>query len=209
MSQSSVVLPAGFVDLQDVIPDLVVDLAYFSDDNFVGEAIDGYHANRALLSHAAATALSRVQTALHAFGLGLKIFDAYRPQQAVNHFLRWAQQEGHEQGRERFYPGLDKTTLFREGYVATRSSHTRGSTVDLTIIDLATGVELDMGSEFDFFSPVSWPSFQDLPVHQRANRLLLRHLMLAQGFLPFDQEWWHFTLGNEPWPDTWFDFPIA
>ncbi|MCY0967035.1 M15 family metallopeptidase [Parathalassolituus penaei] len=208
MSLSAVNIPEGFVDLQDLMPDLVVALAYYSDDNFVGERIDGYEANRALLSRPAAEAVQKVQAALAAFGLGLKILDAYRPQQAVDHFLRWARQDGHEQGRERFYPGLDKATLFREGYVATHSSHTRGSTVDLTIIDLATGQELDMGSEFDFFSTVSWPEYLDLTPNQRANRLLLQNLMLEQGFLPFAQEWWHFTLANEPWPDTWFDFPI-
>lgn len=201
-------LPAGFVDLADVIPDLRVALAYYGSDNFVGATIDGYGANRALLSAPAAAALALVQAELGRFGLGLKIFDAYRPQRAVDHFQRWAREPGQDQGQARFFPHLSKQTLFQEGYLATRSSHTRGSTVDLTIVDLASAAELDMGTEFDFFSPLSWPGSLDVTPAQRSHRLLLQQLMVRHGFEPFDHEWWHFTFANEPWPDRWFDFPI-
>jgi zinc D-Ala-D-Ala dipeptidase len=209
MSSQPPRLPEGFVSLEEIIPTLCVALAYYHTDNFVGQRIDGYQANRALLTYPAAQALKAVQHELQAFGLGLKIFDAYRPQQAVDHFIRWAHDLSDTHTRSRFYPELEKQRLFAEGYLACHSSHTRGSTVDLTLIDLASGNELDMGTEFDYFSRKSWPDYRDISPQQRANRMLLQQLMVKHGFSAFAQEWWHFTLGNEPYPDTWFDFPIC
>jgi zinc D-Ala-D-Ala dipeptidase len=209
MSSQPFCLPEGFVSLEAIIPTLCVALAYYHTDNFVGQRIDGYQANRALLTDPAAQALKAVQHELQPFGLGLKIFDAYRPQQAVDHFIRWAHDLSDTHTRSRFYPELEKQRLFAEGYLACHSSHTRGSTVDLTLIDLASGNELDMGTEFDYFSRKSWPDYQDISPQQRTNRMLLQQLMVKHGFTTFAQEWWHFTLGNEPYPDTWFDFPIC
>lgn len=204
-------LPQGFVDLKEVIPDVVVDLRYFGRHNFVGERIDGYLAPRAILSREAADALAEVQEELRSFGLGLKVFDAYRPQRAVDHFVRWAADVSDTRTKAEFYPDVAKADLFEEEYVAARSSHTRGSTVDLTLVGRAAPgsvVELEMGSRFDFFGPASWPMYADIPARARAHRLLLRSLMTKHGFEPYPREWWHFTLRGEPFPDTWFDFPV-
>jgi len=204
-------LPPGFVDLTEVIPDIVLDLRYFDRNNFVGERIDGYLAPRAILSRDAANALAKVQEELRPSGLGLKIFDAYRPQRAVGHFVRWAKDGSDTRTKAVFYPNVEKADLFEQGYVSARSSHTRGSSVDLTLVDfMATGraEELDMGSPFDFFGPVSWPTHLEIPAQARANRLLMRTLMTKHGFEPYPREWWHFTLRDEPFPDTWFDFPV-
>jgi D-alanyl-D-alanine dipeptidase len=204
-------LPSGFVYLDAVIPDIHVDLRYSGSHNFVGQRVDGYLAPRAILSREAAAALAQVQAELRPFGLGLLVFDAYRPQRAVDHFVRWAQDLQDTRTKAEFYPGVAKQDLFREVYIAARSSHSRGSTVDLTVVALnappADG-GLDMGTGFDFFGPESWPDYPDLTPAQRAHRLLLRTLMLKHGFRPYPKEWWHFTLADEPFPDTWFDFPV-
>ena len=204
-------LPPGFVDLTEVIPDIVVDLRYYDRNNFVGERIDGYLAPRAILSREAANALAKVQEELRPSGLGLKVFDAYRPQRAVEHFVRWAEDVSDTRTKAEFYPDVGKADLFEQGYVSARSSHGRGSTVDLTLVGVATtgrAVELDMGSPFDFFGPVSWPLHLEIPAPARAHRLLLRSLMTKHGFKPYPREWWHFTLRDEPFPDTWFNFPV-
>lgn len=204
-------LPEGFVDVQSVIPDIVVDLKYYTDHNFVGRRVDGYLAPRCIVSQAAAAALAQVQQALRPFGLGLKVFDAYRPQRAVDHFVRWAADLADTRTKAEFYPDIEKNTLFKDGYIASRSSHSRGSTVDLTIVSLVgetAGRELDMGTAFDFFGQASWPHFAGLPAVQRANRMLLSVLMQQHGFKPYREEWWHFTLQNEPFPETYFDFPV-
>jgi D-alanyl-D-alanine dipeptidase len=201
-------LPAGFLDATAVVDGLVVDMRYFGSDNFVGEKIDGYERPRCLLSAQAAHALAAVQRDLVTRGLGLKVFDCYRPQQAVAHFVRWAQNVD-DVGRKRdFYPEVDKHDLFKDGYIAERSSHSRGSTLDLTLVRRADGHELDMGSSFDFFSPKSWPSDQSVSAEAQKNRALLGEAMRRGGFRPYDREWWHFTLINEPFPDTYFDFPV-
>lgn len=205
----SVAASHGFVDIGSLEVGIVTEIRYFTDDNFVGARIDGYGAARALATREAAMALVAVQTELQPFGLGLKIFDAYRPQQAVDHFVRWAEDLQAISMKARYYPGVDKANLFRDGYIAARSGHTRGSTVDLTLIDLESGVELDMGTAWDFFDPLSWPGSQGVTPQQRANRLLLRSAMLAQGFRPLAEEWWHFTLSDEPFPDTYFNFPLT
>lgn len=196
--------------MDEAIPSLQLDIRYFSNNNFIGEPIAGYLQPKAILTREAALALGSVQKDLADFELGLKIFDAYRPQRAVDHFIRWAKDLQDERMKKEYYPEVDKRTLFKEGYIAARSGHSRGSTVDLTIISLntATNEEIDMGSHFDFFGPVSWPNSPVPTADQRAHRQLLRLLMEKHGFVPYPQEWWHFTLKNEPYPETYFDFPI-
>lgn len=198
----------GFLYVDELVPDLHVDLKYCTTDNFLGEPVDGYEAPRIIATERAARALADVQAELARFDLGLWIFDAYRPQRAVNHFIRWARDETDTSTQRRFYPGRHKQQLFEEGYVARRSSHTRGSTFDLTVAGSRDGVRLDMGTEFDFFGPASWPEWPGATPEQKRNRLLLRGIMGKHGFAPHDYEWWHFTLEDEPFPDTYFDFPI-
>lgn len=204
-------LPPGFVYVETIIPDINVELRYYTDHNFVGKRVEGYLKPRCILTRKAAESLLKVQEELKPFGLGLKVFDAYRPQQAVDHFVRWAANLKDTRTKAEFYPDVDKANLFRDGYIAAKSSHSRGSTVDLTIVSLQAGTkgkELDMGSGFDFFSPASWPYFPGLSPDQRANRLLLHTLMKKHGFEPYPEEWWHFTLKKEPFPKTYFNFPI-
>jgi D-alanyl-D-alanine dipeptidase len=201
-------LPAGFVYLDETVPDVRLELRYAGSHNFLGTKVEGYEAPRAILSRQAAAALAGVQAELKPFGLGLKIFDAYRPQRAVDHFARWARDLADVRMKPEFYPAVDKKDLFADGYIAARSGHSRGSTVDLTLAVLADGAELDMGTAFDFFSPGSWPEATGIPPAARAHRLLLRTLMEKHGFVPYEREWWHFTLRNEPFPDTYFDFPV-
>jgi D-alanyl-D-alanine dipeptidase len=198
-------LPPGFVYLDEAVPGIAVELRYITENNFLGTPVDGYEAPRCILSGSAARALKNVQTALAAFGLGLKVFDAYRPQRAVDHFVRWAKDLEDTRMKAEYYPAVDKKHLFRDGYIAARSSHTRGSTVDLTIISLDTGQALDMGSGFDFFGPASWPDNPGMTHAQRAHRMLLQTIMRQSGFSHYAQEWWHFTLKEEPFPDTYFD----
>jgi D-alanyl-D-alanine dipeptidase len=200
--------PDSFVALRSVIPDLVVELRYFSSNNFIGRPIEGYEANTVLITEAAARALQGVQEDLAVQGLGLKVFDAYRPQRAVDDFVRWAADSNDLLMKQQYYPSLEKSELFPGGYIAERSGHSRGSTVDLTLVRLANSQELDMGSPYDFFDPVSWPSDISITAQQQANRLKLREAMLANGFRPLDTEWWHFTLEGEPYTDTYFDFPV-
>lgn len=209
MSRSS--LPAGFVRLSEFAPSIVLDIKYFGSDNFMGEPTRGYHAPEAILSLPAAQALKKVQASLEPLDLSLKIFDAYRPKQAVEHFLNWEKTPENPQLAQRFYPDLKKHDLFERGYIASRSSHTRGSTCDLTIVAKTHSdwQELDMGSEFDFFGAASAYEYKAATVTQRANRLLLRTLMERCGFKGFYLEWWHFTLNNEPYPNQYFDFPVS
>jgi D-alanyl-D-alanine dipeptidase len=200
--------PDDFVDLTDVIPGLVIEQRYFGSNNFIGRPIAGYEANVVYLTRPAASALRDVQQDLAAEGLGLKVFDGYRPQRAVDDFMRWAADPGATSMKAAYYPDVDKSELIPKGYIAERSGHSRGSTVDLTLIELATGEEVDMGSPFDFFDPVSWPSSTAVPESARANRMHLRELMLRHGFDPLEEEWWHFTLHDEPYPNSYFDFPV-
>lgn len=201
-------LPEGFVYLKDIIPDIDIELRYYSDDNFVGSRIDGYLASRCIITEEAALALQKVQSDLQTFGLGLKVYDAYRPQSAVNHFVRWAEHVEDTKMKSAYYPDVLKENLFEEGYIAEKSSHSRGSTVDVTIISLNTREELDMGSGFDFFGIESWPDHPHINASQRAHRMLLQVLMSRHGFTHYDKEWWHFTLRKEPFPDQYFDFFI-
>ena len=201
-------LPAGFVYVDEAIPKAVIDARYAGSNNFVGVPVDGYRVRRVVLSDAAVTALKQVAAALEPFGLGIKVFDGYRPQRAVDHFVRWAADLKDQRTKAEYYPRVAKENLFRDGYIAEKSGHSRGSTLDLTLINLADGVELPMGTPFDFFGPESWPSYRDLDPAARANRALLQQAMVRFGFRPLREEWWHFTLGNEPWPDRYFDFPV-
>lgn len=205
-------LPEAFADLREVIPSLAVDLRYTGADNFVGEPVDGYQAPRPILTWEAAWALRAVQTELQPFGLGLKIYDAYRPHRATAHFLRWARDLADTRSRAAYHPRVAKADLFKEGYLGERSAHSRGSTVDLTLVRREgphPGPELDMGTRFDFFDPASWPDSWEVPIQARANRLLLRKVMEGHGFYGMREEWWHFTLVHEPFPEALFDFLVA
>lgn len=201
-------LPKGFVYVRDIIPDLDVELRYFSKNNFVGDTINGYNANILILTKPTAEALKKVQDELQEQNLCLKIYDGYRPQQAVNHFVAWAKILNDTIQKTTFYPNVDKRNLFKEGYIASHSGHSRGSTVDLTIIDGNTQEPLDMGSSFDFFGHESWINYEGLTKVQKQNRQLLQSVMLKHGFRGYAREWWHFTLRNEPFPNTYFDFEI-
>lgn len=199
-----------FVLLTDIVPDVILEVRYFSTYNFVGARIDGYEEPCILITRQAALALKAVSDEARALGYRLKIYDAYRPQRAVDHFVRWAEDADDLSMKHVFYPEVDKHCLFDEGYICRKSGHSRGSTVDLTLVDEKTGKELDMGGAFDYFGRLSHPDYAEgLTQNQIANRMLLRKLMLGNGFCPLDTEWWHFTLENEPYPDTYFDFPVS
>jgi D-alanyl-D-alanine dipeptidase len=200
----------NFVELRMYIPTINLDIRYFTTDNFVGAPIDGYKSPKALLSVQGANALRNVQSELAIFGLGLKVYDAYRPQQAVDHFIRWAKDPNDIKMKLNYYPKMDKEDLFKEGYLIDRSSHSRGSAVDVSIVSLhkTDPVELDMGTNWDFFGPSSGPQSFTVTPQQRANRMFLYHMMQKHGFKPHEKEWWHFTLENEPYPDQYFDAPI-
>lgn len=201
-------LPNGFVFLSDVDASIKSELRYLGNNNFIGKTIDGYYNNCVIVTKETADALQKVQSDLTKKGLSLKIFDAYRPQQAVNHFVKWARVLNDTLMKQQYYPKVHKSALFNSGYIASRSGHTRGSTVDLTIVNAKTGKELDMGSPFDFFGVESHPFYKNISENQKENRFYLRKIMLANNFKPYDNEWWHFTLRNEPFPKTYFNFPI-
>ncbi len=201
-------IPKGFSYLSDIDTTIQSELRYITHNNFIGEPIDGYLKNTVIVSTPTANALKAVQSKLGQFGFSLKIYDAYRPQQAVDHFVRWAKVLNDTLMKHQYYPNVAKKDLFRLDYIAAKSGHTRGSTVDLTIVDTKTGKELDMGSSYDFFGTSSHPFHPNLTKEQRSNRLLLRNLMLEAGFKPYEKEWWHFTLKEEPYPNTYFNFPI-
>lgn len=199
----------GFVLLSDCIPGILQEIRYFSTYNFVGERIDGYEEPIALLTREAALALKKVSNEMNAAGFRLKIFDAYRPTTAVKHFEFWGIDDLDLRMKPFFYPDLQKQELFQKGYIAKRSSHSRGSTVDLTLLEMTTGKEVDMGSPFDLFGEISHPDYQGITREQYHNRCFLQKAMVRNGFLPFDCEWWHFTLADEPYPDTYFEFPVS
>ena len=198
----------GFVVLAEAVPDVILEIRYYSTYNFTGERVDGYEAPIALITKEAAEALKAASDDCVGRGYRLKVYDAYRPQRAVAHFVRWAADQEDTRMKQPFYPELDKSVLFEQGYIAERSGHSRGSTVDLTLFDMRTGKEVDMGGTFDWFGERSHPDCQDVTGEQFANRMMLREIMVAHGFRPLAEEWWHFTLENEPYPDTYFDFPV-
>ena len=200
---------SGFVLLSDAVPDAILEIRYYSTYNFIGDRIDGYEEPVALLTREAAAALKEVSDELVAKGYRLKIYDAYRPQMAVSHFMRWALDFEDTRMKEYFYPELEKDVLFPLGYIAEHSGHSRGSTVDLTLFDMATEKEVDMGGTFDYFGELSHPDYTGITEEQYQNRMILREAMLAHGFKPLVEEWWHFTLENEPYPNTYFTFPVS
>lgn len=197
-----------FVYLSKLDSTIQFELRYLGNDNFIGKPIDGYYKNCVIITKETAHALKKVQEILLKEGLSLKIFDAYRPQQAVDHFVRWAKQINDTLMKKQYYPDVPKSELFTQGFIAKKSGHSRGSTVDLTIINSSTGSELDMGSPYDFFGEKSHPFSKNIQKHQQENRLYLRRVMLANDFKPYENEWWHFTLKKEPFPTTYFNFPI-
>jgi len=207
-TQNESKLPDNFVYVKDLIPDLNVELRYFSEHNFVGDTISNYNANKFVLTKPAAEALKKVQLDLQAQNLCLLVYDGYRPQLAVNHFMAWAKDLNDTINKKEFYPKVKKKNLFNEGYIASRSGHSRGSTVDLTLIDGNTNEPLDMGSPFDFFGKESWTAYPNLTATQKQNRQLLLTAMQKHKFRNYPKEWWHFTLRWEPYPNTYFNFPI-
>lgn len=225
-------MPAGFVSLSDVLPTVPLEIRYHGSHNFLGRPVEGYRAPRCILTRPAAAALAKVQADLIPFSLSLKIYDGYRPQRAVDDFVRWAKDLDDRRMQAEFYPNVNKAHLFRDGYIDSRSGHSRGSTVDLTIVPLPLPPQpayrpgqplvacyrpagerfadngIDMGTGFDCFDERSHPANSGIGLPQRINRLLLKTLMEKHGFRHYDKEWWHFTLNNEPYPDTYFDFPV-
>ena len=209
-----------FVNLADAVPDAILEIRYYSTYNFVGARVDGYEEPVALLTRQAADSLRAVSEDLKKQGYRLKIYDAYRPQCAVDHFVRWAANVNDTLMKPYFYPDVPRDKLFELGYIAKKSGHTRGSTVDLTLFDMATEKEVDMGGTFDWFGLESHPSYGGNPktgkynpndritAEQFHNRMILREAMLRHGFKAIDEEWWHFTLKNEPFPNTYFTFPV-
>ena len=200
---------SGFVLLSDYVPGIIQEIRYYSTYNFIGERIDGYEEPVALLTKEAARALKSVSNEMNVFGYRLKVFDAYRPANAVRQFVLWGIEDTDIRMKPYFYPDLQKTEVFAGGYIAKRSSHSRGSAVDLTLLDMATGKEVDMGGPFDFFSELSHPDYRGITDEQYENRMLLQGVMKRNGFLPIDCEWWHFMLEDEPYPDTYFEFPVS
>ena len=200
---------SGFVLLSDIVPSIVQEIRYFSTFNFVGDRIDGYEQPCAIITKEAARALKAISNRANVMGYRLKVFDAYRPAAAVRHFVLWGVDDLDQRMKPFFYPDLEKQELFRRGYIASQSSHSRGSTIDLTLLDMKTGKEVDMGSPFDYFSELSHPDCKDVTKEQYENRMFLQDLMVRGGFVPIDCEWWHFTLGDEPYPDTYFEFPVS
>ena len=200
-------LPKGFVYIDEVINDVDIDIRYSNDNNFIGKKINGYNQSAAIGTKELTLALQEIQNDLKHFGYGVKIFDAYRPQKAVNHFSRWSTNDDVLM-KDLFYPNIEKRDLFKKGYIASRSGHSRGSTIDLTIINLKTKEELDMGTSYDFFGIESSYDYSGLTYEQNSNRLLLYSVMKKYGFKSLKSEWWHFTLENEPFPDTYFNFNV-
>ncbi len=200
---------SGFVLLSDYVPQIVQEIRYYSTYNFIGDRIDGYEEPCSLLTIEAARALKAVSNELIVQGYRLKVFDAYRPVSAVKHFVLWGIEDQDIRMKPYFYPDLEKQELFAKGYIAKQSSHSRGSTVDLTLLDMKTGKELDMGSPFDLFSEISHPDCTEITEEQYENRMVLQRAMVRNGFMPFACEWWHFTLEDEPYPNTYFEFPVS
>lgn len=224
-------IPEGFIEIREVIPDIILDLRYLTNHNFLGVPVDGYEAEKCYITKVAADSLAKVQDELRKFNLSLKIYDAYRPQQAVDHFVRWAKDLSDTLTKKEFYPTIDKSRLFVDGFIAEKSGHSRGSTVDLTIVPLPSPIQpdfkienqcecyksiyerykdnsIDMGTGFDCFDSLSHTESKELTPQQRANRLLLKSLMDKYGFKNLAEEWWHFTLRIEPFPKTYFNFVI-
>lgn len=207
-AQKQSYLPEGFTYVKECIPSIHIELRYFGAHNFIGRPIEGYSKHVAILSTEAAKALKRVQEELEQYNLSIKIYDSYRPQRAVNHFVRWAKNLNDTINKQEFYPNVKKQDLFKEGYIASKSGHSRGSTLDITLVNIKTAEALDMGSAWDFFGEASWVENMKLTTQQLANRMLLQTIMRKHGFMYYPKEWWHFTLKDESFPETYFDFVV-
>ncbi len=201
--------PSGFVLLSEYVPHIVQEIRYYTTYNFIGDRIDGYEEPCAILTKEAARALRSVSNEMMVQGYRLKVFDAYRPACAVRHFVLWGIEDQDIRMKPYFYPDLEKQELFSAGYIAKQSSHSRGSAVDLTLLDMTTGKEVDMGGPFDLFSRVSHPDYRGITEEQYANRMNLQRVMVRNGFKPLGCEWWHFSLMDEPYPDVYFEFPVS
>jgi zinc D-Ala-D-Ala dipeptidase len=224
--------PGAFVSLADVDPSIVVEMRYLTNHNFMGRRVPGYRENVCLLTRPAAEALARVQRSVRAKGYTLKVYDCYRPQRSVDAFVKWGKNLSDQRMKAEFYPRVRKARVFKEGYIATQSGHSRGSTVDLTLVRTPPRQQeryrrgdrlrdcagprrkrfrdntIDMGTGYDCFDPLSHPYAQRFRGKVRRNRLALREPMIAAGFKGLATEWWHFTLREEPYPETFFDFPM-
>ncbi len=205
----------NLVDVSSLDPSIVIDMRYATEDNFVGKRIDGYESAVCLLTPPAATALVRANRELSERGYRLVVFDCYRPQRAVDHFVRWSRYPLENATKEEYYPRVEKRRLFALGYIASRSGHSRGSTVDVGLLKAAgdsTGGDqmtpVDMGTPFDFFDELSHTDAPGLAPEQRMHRDLLRRAMSEHGFRNYRKEWWHFTLRDEPFPDSYFDVVV-
>jgi D-alanyl-D-alanine dipeptidase len=199
----------SFIDIKEYIPSIIIDLKYSSDDNFTGRVVKGYESPKCLLTFEAASSLRNIQTILNKSGYSLKIYDAYRPQRSVNHFINWSKNQSDTLKKSYFYPNLLKSNLFELGYIAASSSHSRGSTVDITLVEISSGKEIDMGSPYDFFGLESSHDYENISITQKNNRKLLLDVMTKNGFSSYSKEWWHYTFIDEPFPTTYFDFTIS
>lgn len=199
--------PADFIAIQAVICSAQYDIRYYTGNNFIGRRIDGYLGPEAFLTLQAVEALNKAAEKLYDQGYLLLIYDAYRPQRAVNDFVRWTEDPNDILNKAAYYPDLDKSKLIERGFIARRSAHSRGSTVDLTLLTMA-GKPVDMGSPFDFFGPISYHDTSLISTGQLKNRNILRQAMKASGFKDYQYEWWHYQLIKEPYPSTYFDFPV-
>jgi D-alanyl-D-alanine dipeptidase len=210
---NTMALPKGFVYLEEVNPSIIQEMKYMTYDNFIGRPITGYENAKCILTEKAAFALSAIQEELKKQALGLKVYDCYRPQTAVQDFIRWSQDAADQKMKAHYYPNVNKADFFKLGYMAEKSGHTRGSTVDLTIVHLSSThkapIEMVMGTHFDFMDVRSHTLNEHIQGQARHNRLFLQTFMEQGGFMPYDKEWWHFTLRDEPFPETYFDFPIS
>ncbi len=199
----------GFVSITDLCPEVKAHMSYGTTENFTGEVVAGYKARKALMAKGPAEALCNVIADARRLGLGIKIFDCYRPAKAVAFFQDWAKKaENNFELKEIYYPEYTREQLFELGYIAKQSSHSKGSAVDLTLFDLETGKDLDMGTHFDYFGELSHTDNLGVTAAQRKNRYVLKGLMEGRGFKNFSQEWWHYSLKPEPYPDTYFDFDV-
>lgn len=197
-----------FVIVNDIIPDIITELRYYSSFNFVGEHIDGYEEPVALLTKDAAEKLLNVSNYFDKLGYRIKIWDSYRPKSAVDHFVRWSKNETDDKMKKYFYPDLTKKEVFEKGFVSDHSEHSKGSTVDLTLINQTTGTDVDFGSCFDFFGEISHTNYSKIDIEKQNMRKFLKNVMEENDFENIPEEWWHFTLKNQPFPDTMFNFPV-
>ena len=200
-------LEDGFVYLSDIDDSIIIDLKYYSNENFTGQYVEGYLSNNAILTKESALALSDAQDDFNKLGYSLILYDAYRPQRSVDFFVQWSNNSYDTINKRIYYPNVKKSELFEFGYIAYKSGHSRGSTVDVSLIEISTNKLLDMGTIFDYFGIESHTFFDDISEKQKSNRLILYEIMSDNGFKNYSKEWWHFTLKNEPY-QKYFDFLV-